>query len=506
MTGISKRFGATRALDDVSLDLERGEVHALVGENGAGKSTLIKVMTGIHQPDEGVIFVDGEPVVVHNAAEAQKLGIAAIYQEPLVFPDLSVAENIFIGRQDLGPVVRWRAMCEEAEAILARLDVHLDPREPAAGLPVAAQQAIEIAKAISLDVRVLIMDEPTASLSAHEVERLFRQVRRLRESGVAVLFISHRLDEVLEIADRVTVFRDGHRIWTKPRADVTRPALVTAMVGREAAEFFEHNLYVVDLGVALGSRALTVWLADGMNHPGQASFRGQFDRVLDGLRQIHAHLPDGWELYTEHKPYEPAFYSSVNNDWGTSLLLAQGAGERAKCLVDLGHHLPNTNIEQVVSRLAMVGRLGGFHFNDSKYGDDDLTVGSITPFQLFLIVGELLEAGGGRMPDLAYMIDESHNLKDPLEDLIQATDALQIALAQALVVNRDDLAEAQEANDPARAAEVLHRGFRTDVRPLVAEARRRNGAAIDPVATFRAVAYRAATIAERGSDTIATGL
>ncbi|HEX2564756.1 MAG TPA: hypothetical protein VHK25_12615, partial [Acidimicrobiales bacterium] len=202
----------------------------------------------------------------------------------------------------------------------------------------------------------------------------------------------------------------------------------------------------------------------------------------------------------------PAFYSSVNNDWGTSLLLAQGTGDRVKCLVDLGHHLPNTNIEQVVSRLAMVGRLGGFHFNDSKYGDDDLTVGSITPFQLFLIVGELLEAGGGHMPAAAYMIDESHNLKDPLEDLIQATDALQVALAQALCVNRADLVDAQRANDPARAADVLHRGFRTDVRPLVAEARRRNGAALEPLATFRAIGYRAAVTAARGADSVATGL
>jgi L-rhamnose isomerase/sugar isomerase len=268
----------------------------------------------------------------------------------------------------------------------------------------------------------------------------------------------------------------------------------------------EHNHYVTELGVELGSRALTVWLGDGMNHPGQASFRGQFERVLAGLGAIYAQLPGDWEMYTEHKPYEPAFYSSVNNDWGTSLLLAQGTGDRAKCLVDLGHHLPNTNIEQVVSRLAMVGRLGGFHFNDSKYGDDDLTVGSITPFQLFLIVGELLEAGGGRMPDAAYMIDESHNLKDPLEDLIQATDALQVALAQALCVNRADLADAQGANDPARAAEVLHRGFRTDVRPLVAEARRRNGAALDPLATYRAVGYRQSTIASRGADAVATGL
>jgi L-rhamnose isomerase/sugar isomerase len=268
----------------------------------------------------------------------------------------------------------------------------------------------------------------------------------------------------------------------------------------------DHNHYVIDLGVELGAEALTVWLGDGMNHPGQASFRAQFERVLAGLGEIYAHLPPTWEMYTEHKPYEPAFYSSVNNDWGTSLLLAQGTGDRAKCLVDLGHHLPNTNIEQVVSRLAMVGRLGGFHFNDSKYGDDDLTVGSITPFQLFLIVGELLEAGGGRMPDAAYMIDESHNLKDPLEDLVQATDALQVALAQALCVNRDDLAGAQQANDPAAAAEVLQRGFRTDVRPLVAEARRRNGAALDPLATYRAVGYRAATIADRGAEALATGL
>jgi L-rhamnose isomerase/sugar isomerase len=228
--------------------------------------------------------------------------------------------------------------------------------------------------------------------------------------------------------------------------------------------------------------------------------------VLDGLREIYAHLPADWLMFTEHKPFEPAFYSSVNNDWGTSLLLAQGTGDRARCLVDLGHHLPNTNIEQVVSRLAMVGRLGGFHFNDSKYGDDDLTVGSITPFQLFLIVGELLDAGAGRLPDLAYMIDESHNLKDPLEDLIQATDAIQVALAQALCVNRADLAEAQAANDPARAAEVLHRGSRTDVRPIVAEARRRNGAAIDPLSTYRAVGYRQQVTAERGSGAVATGL
>ena len=241
MRGISKRFGGTRALDDVSLELRRGEVHALVGENGAGKSTLIKVMTGVHQPDEGQVLVDGTPATPRNAADAQRLGIAAIYQEPLIFPDLSVAENIFVGHRDLGRVVRWRKMCADAEALLSRLDVHLDPRMPAVGLPVAAQQAIEIAKAISLDVRVLIMDEPTAALSAHEVERLFRQVRQLRDEGVAVLFISHRLEEVFAIADRISVFRDGRHISTQARADVTTAGLIAAMVGREAADFYARS-------------------------------------------------------------------------------------------------------------------------------------------------------------------------------------------------------------------------------------------------------------------------
>jgi rhamnose transport system ATP-binding protein len=257
MRGISKRFGATQALDDVSLELRPGEVHALVGENGAGKSTLIKIMTGVHSPDVGAIVVDGQPVSLRNAADAQREGIAAIYQEPLIFPDLNVAENIFIGHQDQRRVVHWRRMYADADAILSRLDVHLDPRMPASGLPVAAQQAIEIAKAISLDVRVLIMDEPTAALSAHEVDRLFRQVRQLRDSGVAVLFISHRLDEVFEIADRITVFRDGRRISTHRRDGVTRAQLIAAMVGREMADFFargEHEardvvLRVRDLGL-----------------------------------------------------------------------------------------------------------------------------------------------------------------------------------------------------------------------------------------------------------------
>jgi len=273
---------------------------------------------------------------------------------------------------------------------------------------------------------------------------------------------------------------------------------------REAA--VEHNLYVIDLGVRLGSRALTVWLADGTNHPGQADFRAQFERVADGLRSIHDHLPDDWRMFTEHKPFEPAFYSTVNQDWGSSLLLAQAAGAKASCLVDLGHHLPNANIEQVVSRLAMVGRLGGFHFNDSKYGDDDLTTGSITPFQLFLIFCELVAAGGGRVPELAYMIDQSHNLKDPIEDLIQSTEAILLAYAQALLVDREALQAAQDGNDPALAQEILQTAFRTDVRPFAAEARRRNGAALAPLGDTGVAVAETPVRRQRGRSTVATGL
>jgi L-rhamnose isomerase/sugar isomerase len=271
-------------------------------------------------------------------------------------------------------------------------------------------------------------------------------------------------------------------------------------------EAVAHNLRVVELGVQLGSTALSIWLADGTNHPGQASFRRQFDRVAGCLRQIHDSLPEGWLLFTEHKPYEPAFYSTVVADWGSSLLLAQAAGPNARCLVDLGHHLPNTNIEQVVSRLAMTGRLGGFHFNDSKYGDDDVTVGSVRPFELFLVILELLEHGGGAMPPLAYMIDQSNNLKDPIEDLAQATDAIQHSLALALCVDGESLLAAQEADDPALAAELLNRAYRADVRPLVAEARRRNGAALDPVTAYRRSGYRASVARNRGSGHVATGL
>jgi rhamnose transport system ATP-binding protein len=237
MRHIAKRFDATQALEDVSLELHAGEVHALLGENGAGKSTLIKIITGVHQPDHGEILLDGRAVVIADAAEAQRLGIAAIYQEPLLFPDLNVAENIFVSHQDRGEVISWRRMFRDAEAILDELGVAIDVRAPARGLTLAAQQSVEIAKAISLKVRVLIMDEPTASLSAHEVAQLFRLVRDLSAQGVAILFVSHRMEEVFEISDKVTVFRDGRLISTRPRAEVTPQGAIADMVGREMGLF-----------------------------------------------------------------------------------------------------------------------------------------------------------------------------------------------------------------------------------------------------------------------------
>ena len=265
------------------------------------------------------------------------------------------------------------------------------------------------------------------------------------------------------------------------------------------AQAVEHNLHVVEVGRALGSEAITIWLADGSNYPGQMHLRKSFERVLDGLKQVYAALPLDWRLFTEHKPYEPAFYATVVQDWGSSLLLAQHLGPQAACLVDLGHHLPNTNVELVVARLIGAGKLGGFHFNDSKYGDDDLTTGSIHPYQLFLVFSELVDAAveGIEGFDSAYMIDQSHNLKDPIEALLQTVEALQRAYARALLVDRAALAYHQDQNDVLMAERTMQRAYETDVAPLVAEARRRRGGALDPVTTFRASAYRAAKADER---------
>jgi rhamnose transport system ATP-binding protein len=241
MQHISKRFDVTQALDDVPLALYCGEIHALLGENGAGKSTLIKIMTGIHRPDRGQILLDGKPISIHNSVDAQKYGIAAIQQEPMIFPDLNVAENIFISHAQRGPFLNWGRMIEEAEKIMGQLDIKLDVRSQARGLTLAQQQAVEIAKAISLNVRVLIMDEPTASLSAHEVDQLFKLAHRLRAQGVALLFISHRMEEVFANADRITIMRDGKVISTGAVNEFTPERAIRDMVGRKIEEFFAHR-------------------------------------------------------------------------------------------------------------------------------------------------------------------------------------------------------------------------------------------------------------------------
>ena len=266
-----------------------------------------------------------------------------------------------------------------------------------------------------------------------------------------------------------------------------------------------HNLHVIDVGRTLGSTAITIWLADGSNYPGQVHFRRSFDRVLASLQAIYAELPPDWRLFTEHKPYEPAFYSTVVQDWGSSLMLAHALGEQASCLVDLGHHLPNTNVEMVVARLITAGKLGGFHFNDAKYGDDDLTTGSIRPYQLFLIFNELVDAGCelGETFRPAYMIDQSHNLKDPVEALLQSVVALQAAYARALLVDRAHLAECQQTNDVIMAERTLTEAYETDVRPLTAEARLRSGGALDPVSAFRDSGYRDRVAGARVASTYA---
>ncbi len=282
---------------------------------------------------------------------------------------------------------------------------------------------------------------------------------------------------------------------------------VDPAVRRQAVE---HNIEVIRHGVALGSNALTVWLSDGSSFPGQLNFRKAFERTLDSLQEIYAALPDDWKVFVEYKAFEPNFYSMTVGDWGSSYLYATKLGPKAYTLVDLGHHLPNANIEQIVAILLNEGKLGGFHFNDSKYGDDDLTAGSIKPYQLFLIFNELIDGMDARQmnhaQDLGWMIDASHNVKDPLEDLLQSVEAIQLAYAQALLVDRVALDEAREANDVVRAQEILQDAFRTDVRPLVAEARLRAGGALNPLALFRELNVRQQLIGERGAKTVATGL
>jgi len=261
----------------------------------------------------------------------------------------------------------------------------------------------------------------------------------------------------------------------------------------------EHNIECIEIGKALGSKSHTVWIADGGNFPGQMHFRRALERYLESLREIYRALPADWRVFLEHKLYEPAFYSTVINDWGTSYYCATELGPQAFCLVDLGHHAPNVNIEMIVSRLIQFGKLAGFHFNDSKYGDDDLDAGSIKPFQLFLIFNELVDAELGDTPNYnpAYMLDQSHNVTDPIESLMMSAVELTRAYVQAHLVDRQALTEAQEKCDPLMALATLKQAFTTDVSPILAMARERAGGAIDPIATYRASGYRQRKADER---------
>ncbi|MEU7839056.1 MULTISPECIES: sugar ABC transporter ATP-binding protein [unclassified Nonomuraea] len=254
LANVSKSFGAVRALRDVTLELFAGEAHALAGENGAGKSTLVKTLAGVHRPDTGQVLLNGEPVVFAGPADAQQAGVAVIYQEPTLFPDLSVAENIFMGRQPrrtLGRIDR-KEMHGQARRLFERLGVALDPEQPSRGLSIADQQLVEIAKALSREARVLVMDEPTAALSGNEVARLFSVVEALREHGCAILFISHRLDEIFSLCQRVTTLRDGAWIASEPVAGLTHDDLVRRMVGRELGTLYPKE------EAALGEVALQV--------------------------------------------------------------------------------------------------------------------------------------------------------------------------------------------------------------------------------------------------------
>ncbi len=259
------------------------------------------------------------------------------------------------------------------------------------------------------------------------------------------------------------------------------------------AQAIRHNLDCIEWGRQLGSNRLTVWLGDGANHPGQQHFQRAFERYLDSMREIYAALPEDWEVHMEHKLFEPAFYATVIQDWGTSILAAQTLGDKAKCLVDLGHHAPNTNIEMIVSRMIQFNKLGGFHFNDSKYGDDDLDSGSIHPYQLFLIFNELVDAEYRRQPGFGpgYLLDQSHNVTDPIESLMTSALEVQRAYIKASLVDRAALEEYQQANDAIMAGSCLKLAFNTDVSPILAMARYRAGGAIDPIACYRASGYRA---------------
>ena len=310
-----------------------------------------------------------------------------------------------------------------------------------------------------------------------------KELRRFaRESGLH--FDAMNSNTFQDQADQRLSYKFGS--LTHPDAAVRRQAV-------------EHNIECIEIGKVLGSRALTVWIADGGNYPGQLHARRALDRYLESMHGIYKALPENWRVFLEHKLYEPAFYSTVINDWGTSYYCARELGPKALCLVDLGHHAPNVNIEMIVARLLQFGKLAGFHFNDSKYGDDDLDAGSIKPFQLFLIFNELVDAELSSVPyfDPAYMLDQSHNVTDPIESLMMSAVEVTRAYVQAHLVDRQALTEAQEKCDPLKALTVLKEAFTVDVAPILAMARERSGGAIDPLAVYRASGYRRTKAVER---------
>jgi len=274
------------------------------------------------------------------------------------------------------------------------------------------------------------------------------------------------------------------------------------------AQAVEHNVECIEIGRQLGASALTVWVGDGTNFPGQQDLAKSLDRYLEAAAQVYAALPDDWRMLLEHKMFEPAFYSTVISDWGSSILAAQELGPKAKCLVDLGHHAPNVNIEQIVARLHRFGKLGGFHFNDSKYGDDDLDSGSINPHQLFLVFNELIEAELNPRDgfDPAYMIDQSHNVTDPIESMISSAEAIAGAFAKASLVDREALAAAQQANDTMLAFLTLRKAYRTDVSPILAMARMEAGGAIDAIVAYRDSGWRARKAQERMAVGLGAGI
>lgn len=268
-----------------------------------------------------------------------------------------------------------------------------------------------------------------------------------------------------------------------------------------------HNLDCIQWGQALGAKSLTVWVGDGSNHPGQQHFQRAFERYLDSAAQIYAGLPSDWEMHLEHKMFEPAFYSTIIQDWGSSILAAMQLGPQCKSLVDLGHHAPNTNIEMIVARLIQFKKLGGFHFNDSKYGDDDLDSGSLQPYQQFLIWNELVDAAYRKEPEFnpAYMLDQSHNVTDPIESLVISAIEVQRSYVKALLVNRENLHGYQDVNDAMMASQTLKKAYNTDVSPILAMARLRKGAAVNPLETYRASQYREAAGKVRPRDKNASG-